>query len=111
LIRVLIAKRFRYGTENPTAPSGPKRCRAVDQSIVDSMRGLHERYVFTYADCKGNRDRLYTMLTTGWKAARRRAAKRYMDTFGREAPFGFRNLRVHDLRHTLEDREDLLGHK
>ena len=41
---------------------------------------------------------------------------------GREAPAGFRNVRVHDLRHTFgrrlpaagasfEDRQDLLGHR
>lgn len=54
--------------------------------------------------------------------ARGRASKRYKDTKRIEAPVGFKCLRVHDLRHTfgrrlratnasLEDREDLLGHK
>lgn len=46
----------------------------------------------------------------------------YSKVLGKEAPAGFRHLRVHDLRHTFgrrlraagvsrEDRKDLLGHK
>lgn len=57
-----------------------------------------------------------------WVNARRRAAARYSEVLGKEAPAGFRQLRVHDLRHTFgrrlraagvsrEDRKDLLGHK
>lgn len=59
---------------------------------------------------------------SGWKAARRRAAKRYAETIGVPCPQGFRFIRVHDLKHTFgrrlraagvsfEDRQDLLGHK
>jgi integrase len=92
------------------------------QRIVDAQRGLHPRYVFTYKDVRGGRDRLCYMLNSGWKAARKRAADRYRKEFGREAPMGFRRVRVHDLRHTFgrrlraagagfEDRQDLLGHK
>lgn len=92
------------------------------QSIVDSVRGQHERYVFTFKDYREERDRLYTARTTGFLAARRRAAKRYEQELGRACPWGFRNLRVHDWRHTFgrrlraagvtwEDRRDLLGHK
>jgi hypothetical protein len=58
------------------------------QKIVDAQRGLHPRYVFTYKDVRGNRDRLDHMLNSGWKAARRRAAVRYRKEFGREAPMG-----------------------
>ena len=58
----------------------------------------------------------------GWQSARRRAAGKYREWFGIECPEGFRNVRVHDLRHTfgrrlraagvgLEDRRDLMGHK
>ena len=94
----------------------------VAQSIVESVRGEHDRYVFTWADVRGNRDRMYTMLSTGWKAARRRASAKYRQAFGVDAPRGFRNLRVHDLRHTFgrrlraanvsrEDRRDLFGHR
>ena len=62
------------------------------------------------------------MHNSGWKAARRRASKRYEAELGRPCPEGFRNIRVHDLKHTFgrrlraarvsfEDRQDLLGHK
>ena len=68
------------------------------------MRGQHPVYVFT------------------WVNARRRAAERYPGVFGKEAPLGFRELRAHDMRHTVrrrlraagvskEDRKDPLGHK
>jgi integrase len=54
--------------------------------------------------------------------ARGDAAKHYADEFGKPAPEGFCNIRVHDLKHTFgrrlrragvsfEDRQDLLGHK
>ncbi len=62
------------------------------------------------------------MNNTGWQRARKRAAAKYPEVFGREAPEGFHTLHVHDLRHTfgrrlrsagvsLETRQDLLGHK
>ena len=61
------------------------------------------------------------MYNNGWKNARMRAAVAYEEQFGRSAHWGFANLRVHDLRHTLghrarsadvsfEDRQDILGH-
>lgn len=92
------------------------------QLIVESARGEHPRYVFTYQDHEGNRDRMYTLRSSRWVRARRRASNRYKDTKRVEAPAGFKCLRVHDLRHTfgrrlratnasLEDREDSLGHK
>jgi integrase len=59
---------------------------------------------------------------TAWKAARERAANKWMETHQEPAPAGFRKVRVHDLKHTagrrrraagvsFEDRQDLLGHK
>jgi integrase len=59
---------------------------------------------------------------SGWRAARRRASKRYTSEFGRSCPKGFQSIRVHDLKHTyghrlravgvgFEDRKLLLGHK
>lgn len=94
----------------------------IAQSIVEGQRGQHDRYVFTFADFKGARDRLDTLRNSGWIAARRRASARYEKELGREPPKGFRRLRAHDLRHTfgrrlraagvsLEDRQDLLGHE
>lgn len=92
------------------------------QSIVESQRGLHDRYVFSFADSRGTRDRLNTLRNSGWLAARRRASVRYKKELGREPPRGFQRVRGHDLRHTfgrrlraagvsLEDRQDLLGHE
>jgi integrase len=94
----------------------------VAQSIVDSQRGLHHRYVFTFQDFRGERDRLLTLRNSGWIAARRRASARYEKELGRRPPMGFQRVRAHDLRHTfgrrlraakvsLEDRQDLLGHE
>ena len=62
------------------------------------------------------------MRSSGWVRARSRASKRYKDMTAVEPPAGFESLRVQDLRHTrgrrlratnvsLEDREDLLGHR
>lgn len=62
------------------------------------------------------------MYNTAWKSARERAAKKWAERYGERAPEGFRNVRVHDLKHTFgrrpraagvsfEDRQDLLGHK
>lgn len=92
------------------------------QSIVESQRGLHERYVFSFADSRGARNRLNTLRNSGWIAARLRASSRYKKELGREPPRGFQRVRGHDLRHTfgrrlraagvsLEDRQDLLGHE
>jgi len=75
----------------------------VATDIVESVRGVHSEYVFSY---RGRR--LYRMNNTGWQTARKNV--------------GLRQVRVHDLRHTFgrrlraadvsfEDRQDLLGHK
>ena len=75
----------------------------VARSVLETQRGRHAEYVFTY---KGKP--LTRMNNTSWRKARQRA--------------GLPHLRVHDLRHTfghrlraagvsLEDRKALLGHK
>jgi len=59
--------------------------------------------------------------TTHWLTARERAANEFEEVTGQDAHWGFRNLRVHDLRHTfatrlrrsgvgIEVRKDLLAH-
>jgi len=89
------------------------------QAILERARGRHRRFVFV---SPRRRAPLGHLRSAGWHRARHRAAQRYRERFGMEAPTGFRNLRVHDLRHTfgrrlrasgvsLEDRRDLLGHK
>ena len=75
----------------------------VARKVIDSRRGAHDTYVFTYRGQPVTR-----MLNSAWKKARDRA--------------GIPTLRVHDLKHTFgrrlraagvsfEDRQDLLGHK
>lgn len=89
----------------------------IARSIVDSRRGEHPQFVFTY---RGKPvEKIYN---SSWKAARRRAAERYPREIGRPCPKGFRAIRVHDLKHafghrlrgagvSFEDRKVLLGHK
>jgi integrase len=91
----------------------------VAQSILERVRGRHRRFVFV---SRRRRAPFTHLRSAGWVGARHRAAERYAEWFGMRAPAGFRNVRVHDLRHTfgrrlraagvsLEDRRDLLGHK
>lgn len=95
----------------------------IAQSVIESVRGRHPTYVFTWWDRRKHR-RVSTgrVTNSGWRKARRRAAARYEQELRRPLPLGFKRLRVHDLRHTfgrrlravgvsLEDRQDLLGHK
>jgi integrase len=75
----------------------------IARSVIESQRGIHSTYVFTYAGHPITR-----MTTSAWKRARLRA--------------GLPQIRVHDLKHTFgrrlraagvsfEDRQDLLGHR
>ena len=79
-------------------------------------RGQHPDYVFSYRN-----NPIATMHISGWQSARKRAADKYEADLGEPAPEGFRNIRVHDLKHTfgrrlraagvsLETRKVLLGH-
>ena len=94
----------------------------VAQSVIEEVRREHRTYVFTYKDPHEVRNRVGRMNNKGWRGGRRRAAERYKKVLERECPNGFKRIRVHDLRHTfgrrlraagvsLEDRQDLLGHK
>jgi len=89
----------------------------VAKSVIDGCRGEHPEFVFTRAGQPITR-----IYNSGWRAARRRASKRYASELGRSCPKGFRSIRVHDLKHTyghrlraagvgFEDRKLLLGHK
>ena len=89
----------------------------IARSVIESCRGEHRDLVFSH---KGHG--YYTIDNSGWHGARRRAAARYEKELGRPCPDGFRNVRVHDLKHTygyrlraagvaFEDRQVLLGHK
>lgn len=89
---------------------------SVARSVVDAQRDKHPTHVFTY---RGHP--VVRANNNGWRTARSRAAEKYPEVIGTPPPWGFRNLRVHDLRHTVgrrlraigisqEDREDILGH-
>ncbi|MFO7593799.1 MAG: site-specific integrase [Pseudomonadota bacterium] len=75
----------------------------IAMSVIDSRRGIHSEYVFTYKDRPMKR-----MLNSAWIRARQNV--------------GLPQVRVHDLKHTFgrrlraagvsfEDRQDLLGHR
>ena len=94
----------------------------VAQSVIESLRGKHPQFVFVRESKSKSPQPVAKMYNTAWKAARERAADRWTETLGEEAPEGFRRVRVHDLKHTFgrrlraagvsfEDRQDLLGHK
>jgi integrase len=94
----------------------------VAQAIIERKRGQHPVHMFTWVNDERVRERVGRLRNTGWAGARRRASERYPEVLGKEAPWGFQNLRAHDLRHTFgrrlraakvskEDRKDLLGHK
>ncbi len=89
----------------------------IARSVIDGCRGEHAEFVFTRRGKPVAR-----ILNSGWKAARRRAAKRYAQEIGGVCPEGFKRVRVHDMKHTyghrlrvagvgFEDRKVLLGHK
>lgn len=100
--------------------NGLNRCVVLNRTaraVIERCRGKHPEFVF----CRAGQPvtRIYN---SGWKAARRRAAKRYAEEMGRACPAGFQSVRVHDLKHTyghrlrsagigFEDRQVLLGHK
>lgn len=68
----------------------------IAKSVIDGCRGEHPEFVFT------RRGKPITRIyNSGWKAARRRASKRYASEFGRSCPKGFQSIRVHDLKHYL----------
>ncbi len=98
---------------------------SVALSVINSQRGKHPARVFTYL--KGRKDEkirkpLEKIYNSGWKTARAKAAREFEKDMKESAPWGFCNLRVHDLRHTFgrrlraagiakETRSALLGHK
>lgn len=76
----------------------------IAQKMIEEVRGWHSDYVFTG---ERSQTRIYTMNNSAWRTARKRLNL---------------SVRIHDLKHTfgrrlraaqvsLEDRQDLLGHK
>jgi len=100
---------------------------SVAASVIEAQRGKHLSRVFTCpqgSKKKGTKrlEPLNKIYNSAWKGARERAADNYVEEMRDKVPWGFRNLRVHDLRHTFgrrlrsagvykETRSALLGHK
>lgn len=93
-------------------------CNRVAQSVIDGQRGMSGTWVFPPPVTGGP---VSQMNNNAWRTARKKAADVYPDAIGGTAPWGYRNVRVHDLRHTFgrrlraadvpeEMRTDLLGH-
>lgn len=115
----IIPANFGGRTENSGVKNGEERLvvlNRVAMSIVNAQRGLSRVWVFPY-----RRRPLQRMHDSGWRTARRKAAEKYPEVFGRPAPKGFQKIRVHDLKMTFgrrlraagashEDRQVLLGH-
>jgi integrase len=97
----------------------------VAKSVIDAQRGMHPINVFAYVRARRKNPEakpVTKLYNTAWKSARERAAEKWQQTYGEPASAGFRNVRVHDLKHTFgrrlraagisfEDRQDLLGHR
>lgn len=71
----------------------------IARSIVEEQRGKDRSWVFPY---RGRR--VTRMYNTAWKQARKEASEAYESELGIECPKGFRNVRVHDLKHTFGRR-------
>lgn len=99
----------------------------VARGVIEARRGINAEFVFSYRRVrKAGKERgpgapLDCMNNTGWQNARKAAAERYAEKFGRPAPDAFARVRVHDLKHTFgrrlraagvpeETRKVLLGH-
>lgn len=91
------------GTETKNGDDRLVVLNRVAASVVESCRGSHERFVFTYKGKPTTR-----MMNKAWLRAREVT--------------GLSHVRVHDLKHTygrrlrsagvsFEDRQDLLGHR
>ncbi len=99
----------------------------VARSVIEEVRGQHPERVFTYEIKRGESKVIVYkpvghLYNSAWKNARERAADQLEEQTKQPAPWGFRNVRVHDLKHTFgrrlraagvsfEDRQDLLGHR
>jgi len=114
---IIPGERVKNGEERLVVLNG------IAKSVMESVRGLHAVNVFVRAHKKVGESRpVAKMNNTAWKAARERAADVWEKQHGESAPEGFRQIRVHDLKHTFgrrlraagvsfEDRQDLLGHR
>ena len=89
---------------------------AAARNVIDAQRGKHDVYVFPVEGGV-----MHRMNNSAWDSATDRAADCFELETGKVAEWRFRNLRVHDLKHTFgrrlraarvsnETRKVLLGH-
>jgi integrase len=71
----------------------------VARSVIDEVRGEHAEFVFTYRS-----HQVTKINNSAWKCARERAADQLELETNQPAPWGFRHVRVHDLKHTFGRR-------
>jgi len=71
----------------------------VAKSIIESQRGLSDKWVFPYRGQPLNR-----MHDSGWCNARRRSGKVWREEFGSALHPGFERVKVHDLKHIFGRR-------
>lgn len=77
----------------------------IAKSDVESVRGDHPVFVFTFGSDSTKRRPVKKMNNAAWKSARERAANRWSLAHGNAAaPEGFRRRRVHDLKHAFGRR-------
>ena len=77
---------------------------AVARSVIEGQRGLHPLWVFPHRGRPVDR-----MTQRPWRLARSRAAAKWQELKGEPAPFGYANVRVHDLKHTFGHRLEAAG--
>lgn len=88
----------------------------VALTVIEGQRGQHPEWVFPY-----DGGALHRMNDSAWRKARKRSAEKWEKIHGQPAHEGFKQLRVHDLKHTFgrrlraadvphEDRQVRLGH-
>lgn len=115
----LIPADFGGRYEDSGVKNGDERLVVLNstaKAIINKQRGIHPEWVFPYNDTA-----MHRMNGTAWRKARIRAADKWEELKGMPAHPGFRQIRVHDLKHTFgrrlraadvpeEDRKVLLGH-
>lgn len=116
----IVPANFGGRSENSGVKNREDRVIVLNEAakwVISQQRGQHEKWVFPY---RGSA--MHRMNDTAWQSARERAANIWESTHGSPANKCFRNLRIHDLKHTFgrrlkaagvshEDRQVLLGHK
>lgn len=122
----VVPANFGGRSEKSGVKNGEERLvimNSVARSVIEQQRGEHPVFVFPSPKISkgGKVVTRHRLNNSGWRNGRDRAAKKYQEEIGKEAPEGFRSVRVHDLKHTwgrrlraagvaFETRQVLLGH-